>query len=376
MTRKSTLWILGGLVVALLLTVVLFAAGVIRVTGEEAAGPAPEPTTAGAFDPARIYRERVTGVALIVAAYGPGQQGLGSGFLVDEDGHVLTNAHVVADRGRTAAEVRVTFQDDTTGRDSLPATVVGVDQSTDIAVLRVELDDVDAEPLPLGRSADVQIGEPVVAIGNPLGFSFSLTNGIVSGTGRNLTAPNGAVIPNGIQTNAAINQGNSGGPLIDADGEVIGVNEQIASPSGSFSGLGFAVPIDTVKTVMRQIIETGTVETAYLGIQGQTISPAVSSILGLPTAQGVLVAAVDPGSPADQAGLRGGSRTFDIQGATYVVGGDIITQLNGTALSGMEELAAAIAESEPGDRIELTIDRDVSTESVNVTLGVRPTSGA
>jgi S1-C subfamily serine protease len=374
--------VIGGLVVIVVVLaalIAMLATGVIEIAGDDTQDTSRQTVTAtvDGFDPARIYRESVGGVALVVAGFASGQQGLGSGFLADEDGHVLTNAHVVAEQGSAATTVQVAFQQEEGASQSrLDAAIVGIDESTDVAVLKVDLAGVEATVLPLGESAGVVIGEPVVAIGNPLGFSFSLTNGIVSGTGRNLQAPNGAVIPNGIQTNAAINQGNSGGPLLDAGGMVIGINEQIASPSGSFSGLGFAVPIDTAKVVMRDIIEQGVVDHAYLGVQGQTIVPAVAGLLGLPAQEGVLVARVAPGSPADDAGLRGGDRTVELQGAVYVVGGDIITELNGEALTGMEQLAVAVAESEPGDEIELTVVRDGSSRSVTVKLGTRPTSGS
>jgi len=373
MTRNGAVWILLLAVVASLAVIGLLFAGVIPTADVERADEGDDGTRASdGFDPALIYERSVDGVVLIVSEFGPGRQGLGSGFLVREDGHILTNAHVVSAEGTAADRVRVAFQDGEGGQTRLSASIVGIDPSTDIAVLRVDPADIDAAPLPLGTSADVRVGEPVVAIGNPLGFSFSLSNGIVSGVDRNLTAPNGAVIPNGIQTNAAINQGNSGGPLIDADGEVIGVNEQIASRSGSFSGIGFAVPIDTVKTVMRQLIEEGNVDHAFLGIQGQTITATVAEVLGLPVESGVLVATVADDSPAERAGLRGGTRTAEVLGAVYVLGGDVIAELNGATLNGMEELAAAIAEREPGDRIELTVIRDGSAETLDVTLGTRP----
>jgi S1-C subfamily serine protease len=326
------------------------------------------------FDPEALYRRSADSVVLVLADFHGGAvaggEAIGSGFVASDQGHIITNAHVVQQDGRTSDSVEVAVRRDEDREERFEATIVGVDATTDIAVLRV--DDAALAPLPLGDSSQVAVGEPVVAIGNPLGFSFSLTAGVVSGVGRNLQAPNGAVIPNGIQTDAAINQGNSGGPLIDAAGDVIGVNEQIASPSGSFSGLGFAVPINTAKEVMRQFVEEGEVRHAFLGIQGQTITPGIARALDLPVDEGVLIASVQDGTAAAQAGLRGGDETVELQGVPFVSGGDVITALDGEPLRGMEELAAAVAERRPGDRLELTILRDGEESAVEVMLGERP----
>jgi putative serine protease PepD len=339
--------------------------------------PAPPPD---GFSPADIYRRSAAGVVLVQAAFGDGAgphgslgEALGSGFVVDERGTILTNAHVVAQNGLDAEQVWVSFRNGQEGAGGrVEADVVGVDQTTDIAVLRVDPDGRDLTPLPLGDSSRVVIGQWVVAIGNPLGFDFSLTVGIVSGVGRDLQAPNGAIIPNGIQTDAAINQGNSGGPLLDQNGDVIGVNEQIATTSGGFSGLGFAIPINLVKWVLQEIEETGEVRHAFLGIQGQTITPTLADVLELPADHGVLVVSVQDGTAAEEAGLRGGTETRTIQGQPFTVGGDIITHLDGRALSGMEDLASTIAELEPGDEVTLTVLRDGSPTDIRLTLGERP----
>ena len=230
------------------------------------------------------------------------------------------------------------------------------------------------DPLPLGDSSAIQVGEPVVAIGNPLGFDFSVTSGIVSATSRNLQSPNNSVIPNGIQTDAAINEGNSGGPLIDASGHVIGINEQIASQSGGNQGLGFAVPINTAVSVMQQLQTTGKVTYAYLGVQGQTITSDIASALGLKQTEGVLVAAVGNRSPAAKAGIKGGSQQANLQGQPYVVGGDVITAVDGKTLAGVDDLAAAILQHKPGDTVTLTVVRSGKTQDVKVTLAERPTS--
>ncbi|MEE4275750.1 MAG: trypsin-like peptidase domain-containing protein [Thermoleophilia bacterium] len=341
--------------------------------GDDRAGT-PQATAAGDFDPVTLYQESSPSVVLVLAQFDtPGGEGrgLGSGFVADDEGHIITNAHVVTADGVTADRVDVVFLRGETEQ-KVPTEVVGVDQSTDIAVLRVDPGQVEVEPIPLGDSDAVLVGQPVIAIGNPLGFSFSLSSGVVSGVGRNLQAPNGAIIPEGIQTDAAINQGNSGGPLIGADGRVVGVNVQIASTTGGFTGLGFAVPVNTAAEVLRQFVEEGDVEHAYLGIQGQTLTPGLAETLGLPVAAGVLVAEVVPGGPAGSAGLRGGDRQVLVQGIPYIVGGDVVTAIDGEPVQGMEELGAAVAQASPGDRWELTVQRDGEELRLPVTLGVRP----
>jgi S1-C subfamily serine protease len=337
-------------------------------------GPALDSRIEG-FSPERLFEESADSVVLILATFDAEalgvSQSLGSGFMASTEGHIITNAHVIEQDGNVG-RVEVTARRNGQELPPVEAQVVGIDDSTDTAVLRVDPDKLAIDPLPLGDSAKVSVGQPVVAIGNPLGFSFSLTSGVVSGVGRALQAPNGAIIPNGIQTDAAINQGNSGGPLIDADGKVIGVNEQIATRTGSFSGLGFAVPINAVKEVMRQFIENGDVRHAFLGLEGQTITPGIAQLLALSVGEGVLVARVQPGSAADQAGIRGGDRTVDVQGSPYVVGGDIITRLEGATLLDVEELGAAIAARRPNDQIRLTLMRGEDEREITVTLGERP----
>jgi S1-C subfamily serine protease len=387
---SSTIAVL--VVIALLLYGVLAGPSPDEATAGSSAGPAaivPVATTApaatavpaGDFSPAEIYRKSAAGVVMVRAVFGGSAdphggsgEALGSGFVVDEEGTILTNAHVVTeDDGAEAQSVSVAFRegdDETSGQ--IDAAVVGVDQTTDVAVLRIEPGERDLTPLPLGDSSRVGIGQWVVAIGNPLGFDFSLTAGIVSGLGRDLRAPNGAVIPNGIQTDAAINQGNSGGPLLDQDGNVIGINEQIATTSGSFSGLGFAIPINLAKQVMRQIAETGEVRHAFLGVEGLTITRPLAEVLGLPVEEGVLVIAVQPGTAADEAGITGGTDTRTIQGMPVRVGGDVITRLDGRPLAGMEDLAGTIAEKQPGDQVTLTVVGDGETREVTVELGDRP----
>jgi len=389
-----------GALATMLVVVLLMATGVLPVKTEKttvvreksvatAAATSTVAMTSTAMTPAQIYDKYSAGVVEVLSTfnnmssmspYGQSSssaQALGSGFVVAADGSILTNAHVVSDNGVTADSVKVVFKtqagSDTT---TVAATVVGVDETSDVALLKVDPAKAPAlDPLPLGDSSAVQVGEAVVAIGNPLGYDFSVTSGIVSATNRNLQSPNGSVIPDGIQTDAAINEGNSGGPLIDASGRVIGINEQIASQSGGNQGLGFAVPINTAVDVMKQLQATGKVTYAYLGVQGQTITSDIAGALGLSLDEGVLVAAVSDGSPAAQAGIKGGSQQTDLQGQLYVVGGDVITAMDGESLASMEELGAAIMQHKPGDTVTLTVVSGGKTKDVTVTLVERP-SGA
>ena len=346
----------------------------------------------GALSAEQIYQHDARGVVEIDATFtnstgqgdlpfpfslGPQtEQALGSGFVVSRDGYILTNAHVVSSNGQTVKTVQVVFKGMGVQAKRVTGTVVGADNTSDVALIKVDPAKVGStlDPLALGSSTDVQPGEPVVAIGNPLGYDFSITSGIVSATDRSLQSPNGSTIANGIQTDAAINEGNSGGPLIDATGHVIGINEQIASQSGGNEGLGFAVPINTAVNVMSQLRKSGTVSYAWLGISGQTLTSDVAQALGLKTTQGVLVAQVEKGTPAAKAGLKGGTAQLSLQGQTYEVGGDIITAIDGTSVGSMDQLASIIATHKPGDVVTLTIVRQSVTQQLKVTLAARPAS--
>jgi S1-C subfamily serine protease len=383
-----------GMLTAILVVVVLMAAGVLplkvktQVLMRQVASSNSATTTRTAAEtslsPADIYEENSAGVVEVLASFtassnpmwGMGSttsQALGSGFVVSSDGTILTNAHVVTDSGNRATSVKVVFKLQKGGGTEtreVPATIVGSDETSDVAVLKV--DPAKAPrlmPLKLGDSASVEVGEAVVAIGNPLGYDFSVTSGIVSATNRNLESPNGSVIADGIQTDAAINEGNSGGPLIDSSGKVIGINEQIASQSGGNQGLGFAVPIDTARDVLQQIEAKGSVSYGYLGIQGQTLTSDVARALGLTASDGVLVAAVDPGSPAADAGLRGGSAQLILQGQMYVTGGDVITALDGVPVASVEDFLAALNKRQAGDSVTLTVLRSGRTIDMKATLG-------
>ena len=254
------------------------------------------------------------------------------------------------------------------------AKVVGVDPSTDIALLEVDLPARALTPLPLGSSDDVQVGDDVVAIGNPFGLDRTVTKGIVSALQREILAPNRYEIDEVIQTDAAINPGSSGGPLLNARGEVIGINSQIETGNIAQGnvGVGFAVPIDTVREVASQLMETGKVERAYLGVSMQTISDELAESFRLPTDDGVLIARVEPGSPAGEAGLRGGDNQVILNGETYVLGGDVVTEVDGQPVSTLEELRDEILSHKPGDTIELEVNRDGTPLTITVELGRQP----
>ena len=329
------------------------------------------------LSPGDIYRRWSRGVVQVEAVvvldadpfdpFPQRERALGSGFVIDKAGHVVTNYHVV----QSAQTVTVSFSNE----ESLRARVVGVDPSTDLAVLKVNTPSRGLTPLYLGRSSAVQVGDPVVAIGNPFGLERSMTAGIVSAIGRILHAPNDLAIENAIQTDAPINPGNSGGPLLNARGEVIGVNTQIRTGSeleASNAGIAFAVPVDTVKTVAAQIIRHGKVEHAFLGVQTTPITPDIARLFRLPVARGLLVDAVVPESGAEQAGIRAGGRDVIVEGRSWRLGGDIIVAADGKPVSTPEALRAIIAGKRPGERIELEVQRGDSRMRVQVTLGQAP----
>jgi putative serine protease PepD len=293
---------------------------------------------------------------------GQAQQAQGSGFVLDKQGHIVTNEHVVDG----AQSVSVTFPDGST----YDATVVGSDPSTDLAVIKVDAPASVLVPLRLGDSAKVQVGDGVVAIGSPFGLAQTVTTGIVSALHREITAPNNYAIPDAIQTDAAINHGNSGGPLLDLQGRVIGVNSQIESDSGGNDGVGFAVPSQTVRTIVSQLLSSGKVEHAYLGVAIESIPATAADTLG--TKAGAAVTEVRSGSPASAAGLKASTGTKAVDGRPYPTGGDVITAIDGRAVTGADELRAAIDAKKPGQKVELTVLRNGKTTSVEVTLASRP----
>ncbi len=324
-----------------------------------------------------IYRRAGPGVVQIVASTTRGsstdpldqqgsQRALGSGFVISKTGHIVTNYHVV----QNAEEIEVNFS----GGDRVKASLVGVDPSTDLAVLKVDMPADALTPLVLADSDKVQVGDAVVAIGNPFGLDRTVTSGIVSAVQRSITSPNDFQIDHVIQTDAAINHGNSGGPLLNGQGEVIGVNSQIET--GGYAegnvGVGFAVPSNTVKDVVSQLIETGKVERAFLGIEMQTISADSAESLRLPVSTGVLVATVRPGSPADEAGLQGGTSSAVVDGQTWVLGGDVIVKADGKAIENSDQLRDIVLAKKPDDTLTLEINRDGKIVSLSVKLGRQP----
>ncbi|HST18162.1 MAG TPA: trypsin-like peptidase domain-containing protein [Gaiellaceae bacterium] len=295
------------------------------------------------------------------------QQSLGSGFVIDKAGHIVTNYHVISG----ATRVQVSFS----SRDELDAKVVGSDPSTDIAVLKIDTHSRALTPLPLGDSDSVRVGDQVYAIGNPFGYTRTLTSGVVSALQRQIVAPNSLQIDGVIQTDAAINHGNSGGPLIDAAGRVIGVTSQISTGTTGEQGnigIGFAIPINTVRNVAAQIIKSGKVEHAVLGIRVVAITPQIAKLFNLPTKSGVMVDSVDKGGGADKAGIKGRSTDVVVQGETYPLGGDIIVSVDHVPVTTPEQLREAIARNKPGEKVGLELYRHGQKKTVTVKLGNAP----
>jgi S1-C subfamily serine protease len=294
------------------------------------------------------------------------QRALGSGFVLDKAGHIVTNFHVV--RGATA--IQVSFSNN----ERFKAKLVGVDPSTDIAVLQVEVKARALKALPLGNSDGVRVGDQVIAIGNPFGLDRSVTAGIVSAVQRRIEAPNRLSISHVIQTDAALNHGNSGGPLLNAQGEVVGVNAQIETGGASQGnvGIGFAIPINTVKDVVAELIKHGDVEHAFLGIEGKSLTPSIARLFHLPVSSGVIVATVRQGSGAAGAGLKAATSEVTVEGESWPAGGDVIVKLDGEPVPTVERLVDLIASKQPGDRIDVEVVRESSHHTLTVKLGRQP----
>ena len=338
----------------------------VTVAGSEPAASSSEPLSVSEiYD--RSYKSVVEISVSSTSSDGPlgepqTQSALGSGFVYDDQGHIVTNAHVVDG----AQSVSVRFWDGSTH----DATVVGTDPSTDLAVIKVDAPSSLLAPLALGDSDAVTVGEPVVAIGSPFGLEETVTSGIVSALHRQMSSPNGFTIDDAIQTDAAINHGNSGGPLLDSQGKVIGVNSQIESESGGSDGVGFAIPASTVQSIASQLLATGSVEHAYLGVGVATIPDSALSQLGLP--QGVEITDVKSGTPAANAGLRAATGSETVDGQDFPTGGDVITAVDGKAITSGTDLQSAVDAKKPGDTITVTYSRDGQSRTVEVTLGTRP----
>lgn len=316
----------------------------------------------GTLSVAEIVRRESPAVVLIEAKSGSGDGGLGSGFLIDRDGHILTNAHVVDGSDDTT----VTFSDGTVEK----ARILGVDKSTDLAVIKIGTVPGGVRPVPLGSSGGLVVGQEVVAIGNPYGLERTATTGIVSALERTIESPNGFAIQNAIQTDAAINQGNSGGPLFDRAGRVVGMNSQMASQNGGNVGLGFAVPIDTIRPIAQAVINGGRAEHAWIGITGRELTPAMAKELGLTGRRGVVIAELVKDGPAAKAGLE----AADDPDATVPRGGDLIVTINGSPVHDMADVSRAIAGRQVGDSITVTVLRDGQEKTVTLRLEDRPAS--
>jgi len=291
--------------------------------------------------------------------------GLGSGFVFDKKGHIITNAHVVDD----TKKVVVTFLD---GR-SYNAEIIGIDEFTDLAVIKVNADLTLLQPLPLGDSSNLKVGESIAAIGNPFGLSGSMTSGIVSQLGRLLPSGSGYSIPDVIQTDAAINPGNSGGPLLNMRGEVVGINTAIQSATGEFTGVGFAIPSQTVVKIIPALIEKGEYKHPWIGISGRDIDPDLAKVLGLKDAVGFLVITVVENSPASKAGLIGSEKTIEVEGVNYPVGGDIILSVDDIDVRKIADILIHLQRAKSvGDEMVLEILRDSRTTNITVILQERP----
>ena len=344
----------------------------------------------GAFDARAIYESAVPGVVTVISVFdnaggggilggGGPSGGQGSGFVISDEGEILTNAHVVTDAETTgtptrplheADEIYIQFPD----RNQVSADVVGFDPFADVALLKVDPDGLDLNPLNLGSEADVQVGDAVAAIGSPFGQNQSLSVGVVSATDRDIESLTDFRIEGALQTDASINPGNSGGPLLDANGEVIGINQQIQTASGGNEGVGFAVPIDLAERAVEQLREDGEVAYAYAGVTTQPLYPQLAERLGLDAETGALVSEVVPDSPADDAGLQAGDEKIRFQGREVDAGGDVITAVNGEAIEDNADLPRIVSRLNPGDTVTLDIERDGEEQQVELTLGERPTS--
>jgi S1-C subfamily serine protease len=371
----------GGVVAVVLLLVGVGGDGATTTVVQQSPVASPSGTHAAAtaeqgLTAHDIYERDAPGVVHIrsvlkatasTSPFGTGQGGeaTGTGFVIDADGHILTNFHVV----EGATSVSVGFDDNRV----VTARVLGTDATNDLALLQVETDGLKLSPLQLGDSKTAQVGDPVLAIGNPFGLDRTLTTGVVSALQRQITAPNGFTIQHVLQTDAPINPGNSGGPLLDAAGRVIGINSQIITGGAGNGnvGIGFAVPINTAKRLLPQLKQAGSVVHAYLGITGATIDASLAD-LQLKVSKGVLVQTVEPDGPASKAGLHGGTIESQLGGARIMLGGDVIQSFDGGAIGSMSDLTAAIAKHKPGDRVGVGVLRSGGAKRLTVTLGTAP----
>ena len=342
-------------------------------------GAAARPLPGNDFDPATIYRERAEGVVTVLAIFREGDalgnEAQGSGFIVSDEGYVLTNSHVITTAGegdgppRQAVRAYVVFRDG----DRVEAEVVGFDPYDDVGVLKIDPEAKELRPVPLGDSAEVTVGEPVAAIGSPFGQESSLSVGVVSATERSIPSLTSRYsLVDAIQTDAPINRGNSGGPLLNARGLAIGINAQIRTNTGVSEGVGFAVPINAAVRSMEQLVETGSVRYAWVGITTQTITPSVAEELGLDAERGAAVQEVIEGSPAEEAGLRPGTEEREVDGVPLSIGGDLILEIGGVTVESAEDVVRIVTNSLPGETATFTVLREGERVDVDVRFGERP----
>jgi S1-C subfamily serine protease len=335
----------------------------------------------GGFNPAQIYDRLSPGVVTVLSLFkggsslleDGGEGGQGSGFVLDGNGYIATNAHVVTtdqpDGTEEADQVYVEFIDG----NRVPAEIVGHDPNADVALLKIDPDGLSLTPLHLGESHTISVGEPVAAIGSPFGERQSLSIGVISALDRTIRSLTQFQIGDAIQTDAAINPGNSGGPLLDADGRVIGINAQIKSQSGGGEGVGFAVPVDAVRRSLRELREKGRVDYGYLGVETLTVWPQLAERIDLDVRTGALVQQVVDDSPAEDSGLEAGDEEISFQGQDSItVGGDLIVAVDGKRLTREHDLADEISVHNAGETVKLTIFRDGERRSLDVELGRRP----
>ena len=338
-------------------------------TGPAAAGSPAAPLVGNRFEPAKIYASRSSGVVTIYSFFEDGQRSQGSGFVVSEEGHVLTNSHVVSDAGegkaaQGASRVYVVFADG----DRIPGSIVGWDLFNDVGVVKVDPRDHAVSPLPLGDSSRVVVGEPVAVIGSPFDQDSSLGVGVVSATERSIQSLTSDYDVSGaIQIDAPINHGNSGGPLLDARGLVIGINAQIRSDSGNAEGVGFAIPINSARRSMVQLISTGRVAYAYVGVTTQDVTPAVARRFDLGAQRGALIQTVEDGGPAEVAGLRGGDDLEPFNGISINLGGDLIVAFAGQPVQRAADIAGIVTDRlRPGQTVSVTVVRGGTGKRVTV----------
>ena len=340
-----------------------------------------KPLAGNSFDPATIYQSRSGGVVTIYAFFDGRPQSehaaQGSGFVISREGYILTSAHVVTTAGpgesgepEAADRVYVGFRDG----DRVEAEVIGWDVFDDVSVLKVDSGAHALDPVPLGDSSRVVVGEPVAALGSPFGNESSLSVGVVSATRRSIDSlTSGYNVADAIQTDAPITHGNSGGPLFDARGRVIGINAQIRSDSGQAEGVGFAVPINAAKRSFRQLVRNGRVAYAYVGVNAEDLTPTIARRFGYPVQRGAVIATVVQQSPGEQAGLRGGSQQRRLNGFDFRVGGDVVVQIGGRRIASADDLVRVVSERlAPGQVVRFTILRDGRRMVVPVELGERP----